>query len=217
MKNIFITLVFLFTAIVTSSSSDWTFEINPKNIKMFSADKLQRPKWYLDSFKVKNMVNLSFFNSKTYIGPYKDDRVVSFNFKRRWSFFTIENGEAFIYDGKSWGQSVNPTFTNGLEPNYVVSGYPVLVRDGQRTKITKSFFSRRRCPRTAIGIHPNGSLILYVTSSATLKELQSYFLSMGCTDAINFDGGSSTFLYLDGKKVYSSNQGRSYPNVLSWE
>ena len=60
-------------------------------------------------------------------------------------------------------------------------------------------------------------MIIYVTTSATLKQVQDYFAGLGCMDAINFDGGSSTFLYLDGKKVYSSNEGRSYPNVLYWE
>jgi exopolysaccharide biosynthesis protein len=104
----------------------------------------------------------------------------------------------------------------GTDVEYIVSGYPILIQDSKKTKVSKSFFSRRRCPRTAIGIHPNGSVIIYVTTASTLKEVQTYLLTLGCTDAINLDGGSSTFLYLEGKKVYSSNQGRSYPNVLSW-
>jgi len=194
---------------------DWTFELNPSDIQMYSSSKLQRPKYYIDSVGAKNMVNLSFFTSKTYVGIYKDKIRSTYSSKKQWPFFFIKNGEAFIYDGKSLGQEFNLKLT-GTDVEYIVSGYPILLQGGKKTKINKSFFSRRKCPRTAIGIHPNGSVFVYVTTSATLKDVQSYFMSIGCTDAINLDGGSSTFLYLEGKKVYSSNQGRSYPNVLSW-
>jgi exopolysaccharide biosynthesis protein len=162
------------------------------------------------------MVNLSFFTSRTFVGPYKDQSISVYKSSKTWPFFFIKNGEAYIYDGKSWGQEMNLKLT-GTDVEYLVSGYPILLQNGKKTKVKRSFFSRRRCPRTAIGIHPNGSVILYVTTRATLREVQEYFSTIGCTDAINLDGGSSTFLYLDGKKVFSSNQGRSYPNVLYWE
>jgi exopolysaccharide biosynthesis protein len=162
------------------------------------------------------MVNLSFFTSKTFIPPYKDSEVANLTNPKKWPFLTIEkDGFPFIYDGK---ELTNLEFRIiNDETKFVAAGVPLLIRDGKKTKISKSFFSRRRCPRTAVGIHPNGSLVLYVSTSATLKEVQSYFISLGCTDALNFDGGSSTFLYLDGKKIFSSNQGRSYPNVLYWD
>jgi len=215
MKNLFVALLLVMTTVIIHGK-EWSFELNPKQIKMCSSNKLQRPSYFLDSCKTKNMVNLSFFNSRTYIGPYKDRRVSSYDSPKNWPFFVIEKGEAHIYDGKSWGQTFNLKMI-GVTTDYMVSGYPVLLQDGKKTKVRKSFFSRRKCPRTAIGIHPNGSVILYVTTRATIRDLQEYFTSIGCTDAINFDGGSSTFLYLDGKKVYSSNEGRSYPNVLYWE
>ena len=183
---------------------------------MCSSNKLQRPSYFIDSCKVKNMINLSFFTSRTFIGVYKDQTVSSYNSSKVWPFFVIQNGEAHIYDGKGWGQQMNLKLM-GTDVQYLASGYPILLQDGKKTKVRKSFFSRRRCPRTAIGIHPNGSVILYVTTRATLREVQEYFSTIGCTEAINLDGGSSTFLYIEGKKVYSSNQGRSYPNVLYWE
>jgi hypothetical protein len=215
MRNLILMSLILMTTIMVYGK-EWSFELNPKQIKMCSSNKLQRPSYFIDSCKTKNMVNLSFFNSRTYIGPYKDRRVSSYDSPKNWPFFVIEKGEAYIYDGKSWGQTFNLKMI-GLTTDYMVSGYPVLLQDGKKTKVKKSFFSRRKCPRTAIGIHPNGSVILYVNTRATLRDLQDYFTSIGCTDAINFDGGSSTFLYLNGKKVYSSNEGRSYPNVLYWE
>ena len=209
-------VLILSSVTIFANQTEWVFEVNPRNVKMFSSDKLERPLWFLETYKSSNMVNLSFFNHRTYIGPYKDRRVSSYNSPKNWPFLVIEKGEAYIYDAKGWKQNGNPKMI-GVTAEYVAAGFPVLIQDGKKTKISKSFFSRRRCARTAVGIHPNGSLIIYVTKRATLKELQSYLSTMGCTDAINFDGGSSTFLYLDGKKVYSSNEGRSYPNVLYWD
>ena len=183
---------------------------------MCSGQGLQRPNYFLEKCGIKNMVNLSFFTSKTFIPPYKDLETINLKNPKKWPFLTIENdGFPFIYNGKE---------LNGMnfdivrkETKFVASGYPILMRDGKKAKIRNSYFSRRRCARTAVGIHPNGSMIVYVNTAATLKQVQDYFVQLGCTDAINFDGGSSTFLYLDGKKVYSSNEGRSYPNVLYWD
>ena len=214
MRQLILTVTILLSTTVMYGK-EWMFEINPSDLRMYSSSILQRPKYYVDSLGVKNMVNLSFFTSKTYVGIYKDKVRSTYSSKKQWPFFVIKNGEAFIYDGKSWGQEFNLKLT-GTDVEYIVSGYPILIQDSKKTKVSKSFFSRRRCPRTAIGIHPNGSVIIYVTTASTLKEVQTYLLTLGCTDAINLDGGSSTFLYLEGKKVYSSNQGRSYPNVLSW-
>lgn len=213
MKKVLVIVLFLLTT--TVHSKDWTFEINPFNIKMCSSNGLQKPSYFIDTCNVTNMVNLSFFNSHTFIPPYKDNRVCVLSNRKNWPFLVIKDGVPTIYDGKSWGQS-NANFL-GINSNFVVSGFPILLHQGKKTKISRSFFSRRNCPRTIIGIHQNGSIILYVTSKSTLRQAQNYLFSIGCTDALNLDGGSSTFLYLNGKKQFSSNKGKSYPNVLYWE
>ena len=213
MNIIIVAILFLSTTIL--HSREWVFEISPKQLKMCSGNGLQRPNYFVEKCGIKNMVNLSFFTAKTFIPPYKDLETSNLKNPKKWPFLTIEgDGFPFIYDGKELKNAQFDIVRN--ETKFIASGYPILMRDGKRTKIRKSFFSRRRCARTAVGIHPNGSMIIYVTSAATLKQVQDYFVSLGCTDAINFDGGSSTFLYLDGKKVYSSNEGKSYPNVLYW-
>jgi exopolysaccharide biosynthesis protein len=195
---------------------EWTFEISPQQLKMCSVKGLHRPQYFIEKCGVKNMVNLSFFTATTFIPPYKDLETSNLKNPKKWPFLTIENdGFPFIYDGKELNNDNFNIVRN--ETKFIASGYPILIREGYSVKIKKSFFSRRRCARTAVGIHSNGSMIIYVTTAATLKQVQQYLISLGCIDAINFDGGSSTFLYLNGKKVYSSNEGRSYPNVLYWE
>lgn len=214
MTKLFVIILCLYAT--TISAKEWVIEVSPRQLKMCSGKGLQRPNYFLEKCGIKNMVNLSFFTSKTFIPPYKDLESINLKNPKKWPFLTIENdGFPFIYNGKE---------LNGMnfdivrkETKFVASGYPILMRDGKKTKIRNSYFSRRRCARTAVGIHPNGSMIVYVNTAATLKQVQDYFVQLGCTDAINFDGGSSTFLYLDGKKVYSSNEGRSYPNVLYWD
>lgn len=214
MKKLLIIILCLSTTIL--SAKEWTFEISPRELKMCSVSGLHRPQHFVEKCGIKNMVNLSFFTAKTFVPPYKDLETSNLKNPKKWPFLTIENdGFPFIYDGKELTNSQFDIVRN--ETKFLASGFPILIREGRRIKISKSYFSRRRCPRTAVGIHPNGSMIVYVTTGATLKEVQDYFTSLGCLDAINFDGGSSTFLYIGGKKVYSSNEGRSYPNVLYWE
>jgi len=214
MKRI-IFLSFIILSTLVSSAREWTFEISPRQLKMCSGPGLQRPKYFLEKCGIKNMVNLSFFTTKTFIPPYKDLQVTNMRNPKKWPFLTIEgDGFPFIYEGRELN---NDNFEIvRKETKFIASGYPILIREGERKRIGKSFFARRKCPRTAVGIHPNGSMIIYVSDGATLKNVQEYLLSLGCIDAINFDGGGSTFLYINGNKVFSSNQGRSYPNVLYW-
>lgn len=215
MKNIII-LSLLVVGTIVSSSREWTYEISPRQLKMCSGVGLQRPKYFIERCGIKNMVNLSFFTTKTFIPPYKDLQTTNLKNPKKWPFLTIEgDGFAFIYEGRELDNDNFNIVRN--ETKFIASGYPILIRDGIRKKIRNSFFSRRKCARTAVGIHPNGSIIIYVSDRATLKDVQEYLLTLGCIDAINFDGGSSTFLYIDGKKVYSSNEGKSYPNVLYWD
>lgn len=214
MKKLLIVMLCLYTTVL--SAKEWVFEISPNQLKMCSVSGLHRPKYFVEKCGIKNMVNLSFFTAKTFIPPYKDLETTNLKNPKKWPFLTIENdGFPFIYDGNELNEKNFDIVRK--ETKFIASGYPILIREFKKTRISKSYFSRRRCPRTAVGIHPNGSMIIYVTTSATLKQVQDYFVGLGCMDAINFDGGSSTFLYLDGKKVYSSNEGRSYPNVLYWE
>ena len=206
----------MFVTAVSLFGKEWTIEISPQQLKMCSVKGLHRPQYFIEKCGVKNMINLSFFTASTFIPPYKDLETTNLKNPKKWPFLTIENdGFPFIYEGKELDNANFDIVLN--ETKFIASGYPILIREGERTKIKKSFFTRRKCPRTAIGIHPNGSIIIYVTTSATIKQVQDYFVTLGCMDAINFDGGSSTFLYLNGEKVYSSNQGRSYPNVLYWD
>lgn len=63
-----------------------------------------------------------------------------------------------------------------------------------------------RAPRSAVGIKPDGSVLLVVVDGradpthslgATLRELAQLMLNLGCRDAMNLDGGGSSVMYVN--------------------
>ncbi len=69
---------------------------------------------------------------------------------------------------------------------------------------TDSINSRRPAARTAFGITPDGYAMFLTVSGVgqepestgiTLEQLSSIMKNLGCSDAVNFDGGASTTMY----------------------
>ena len=62
--------------------------------------------------------------------------------------------------------------------------------------------------RTAVGSTADGRIVLFVcdgriesSRGATLTELAAIMKGLGCTDAVNFDGGGSTGMVINGKHL----------------
>ena len=55
--------------------------------------------------------------------------------------------------------------------------------------------------RVCIGVRYDGSLVI-LTAYASLPELSSIMVAMGCESAVNLDGGGSTNLYVNGRWLY---------------
>ncbi len=110
-----------------------------------------------------------------------------------------------------------------------ISGGPRIVRDGaisveyQQERFVQSFASARH-PRTGVGIR-NGSLLLVTvdgrqpgySEGMTLYEFARLFIELGCTDAMNLDGGGSTTMVVRDQVVNSPSGGsqRAVVNALS--
>jgi exopolysaccharide biosynthesis protein len=98
----------------------------------------------------------------------------------------------------------NASWENNLkDENIMVSG-PLLILDNVAEKLDSISFNKTRHPRTALGIKPNGNVILLTvdgrqenSSGMSLFELTKIMKWMGCTSAINLDGGGSTTLYVN--------------------
>ena len=105
----------------------------------------------------------------------------------------------------------------------VIGGGPVLLRDSkiaidaESEGFPASFFAKRH-PRTAIGRTVAGDIWLVaidgrqeISAGATLDETARIMLRLGCSDAMNLDGGGSTCLYLQGITVNRPSDGVERP------
>lgn len=89
----------------------------------------------------------------------------------------------------------------------LVSG-PLLIHKGELTSPQRIPFNLNRHPRTAIGINGKGHFLLVTVdgrhaeaAGMNMWELQALMQSLGCTDALNLDGGGSTTMYIRGKGI----------------
>ena len=103
--------------------------------------------------------------------------------------------------------STSVALPNGstITPSEVVSGYPVILRDGVTTNpvdILKHLDGLH--PRTAVGNDASGRYLTIlivdgrseVSEGCTSKVLADIMQYVGCDDAINLDGGGSSELYV---------------------
>lgn len=102
----------------------------------------------------------------------------------------------------------------------VVSGGPLLVERGranvrvQEEKIAPDI-AKGRAPRTAVGVKKDGTVLLLVvdgrnnnSAGLTLQELATYMLRLGARDAVNFDGGGSSVMAINGQVVNKPSDGK---------
>ena len=78
--------------------------------------------------------------------------------------------------------------------------------------------ARGRAPRTALGIKKDGTLLMVVvdgrsnnSAGLTLAELATYMLRLGAREAVNFDGGGSSVMAINGLVVNKPSDGKERP------
>ena len=131
-----------------------------------------------------------------------------------------------------------------MDVEQAVGGGPFLVRDGlisvdgEAENFPSASFINKRHPRTAAGVDASGKLLLVTVDGraewscgVSLPELAAIMKRLGAVNAINFDGGGSTTMFLgdgivnapsdgepravaDGLFVYSDDINGSQGNVV---
>lgn len=104
---------------------------------------------------------------------------------------------------KKWDGS--DIWENSLsDKNVMVSG-PLLILNDKTEQLDSISFNKARHPRSAIGIRPDGSVLLLTvdgrqsqSAGMSLFELAKIMRWLGCSSAINLDGGGSTALWAKG-------------------
>jgi len=96
-----------------------------------------------------------------------------------------------------------------------LGGGPMLLRNGQPLAFNGA---QSRHPRTAIGWNDKYLFLVEVDGrqrtlsvGMTFPELASYLLKLGCTDALNLDGGASSTIWVHGQVMNSPCAGRERP------
>lgn len=115
-------------------------------------------------------------------------------------------------------ENLGEEWTNDL---HIVGVGPRLVRDGEiRNTALEEEFPRDirvgRNPRAGFGITREGNFIFAVVDGrqpkhsigASLEEFAQMFLDVGAIDAMNFDGGASAELVINGEIINSPSAGR---------
>ena len=109
-----------------------------------------------------------------------------------------------------------PRIPHGTSPLMIIGGWPRILRDGENVAYesatmegTLSRNAEARHPRTAVGFSRDSSTLFLLTvdgrsensGGMTLVELASVMRELGAWQAMNFDGGGSTTMVVDGKVV----------------
>jgi hypothetical protein len=109
-----------------------------------------------------------------------------------------------------------PRITRGATPTMIIGGWPRVLRDGDNvadeSATAEGTLSRNaevRHPRTAVGFSRDSSTLFVLTvdgrsensGGMTLVELANVMRELGAWQAMNFDGGGSTTMVIDGKVV----------------
>jgi hypothetical protein len=109
-----------------------------------------------------------------------------------------------------------PRSPRGAAPIMIIGGWPRILRDGENVagesatvEGTLSRNAEARHPRTAVGFARDSSTLFLLTvdgrsensGGMTLVELASVLRELGAWQAMNFDGGGSTTMVVEGKVV----------------
>lgn len=201
MRMIAALLLSFFISTASLLSAEWIRVIDPSCVEIVSNSKgkvVEIETWKLRGYH--NFVNLSFWGSSGPVGFLRINSTDYGKFKKHWPVLVLSP-----YVGER----------TSIEPITGFSGSNVLVKNGRAVKQNKSFFSRRRCPRTGIGVRPDGMLVVIVTTSSNLRDFAEKFVANGVNYAINVDGGSSTMFIENGVSLWNSKRS-AVPVILAW-
>jgi exopolysaccharide biosynthesis protein len=99
-----------------------------------------------------------------------------------------------------------------------IGGGPALVRDGK--PMHWNGFLHMRHPRTALGWNKDNIFLVEVDGrqsnislGMTFPELADYLIKIGCSEAMNLDGGGSATLWALGSVRNSPSEGEERPSA----
>lgn len=156
-------------------------------------------------------VNGSFFNTKTggsVVFLQHDGRVVTPSgdapraYRDNAGFAIDHSGDLSIIKKPESGWTLMSQYST------ILSSGPLLLFEGDTVAQVRQKFNTNRHPRTAVGITGDNRLIAVVADGRsaqaygmTIAELAAVMKALGCTVAMNLDGGGSSTAWVRGAGV----------------
>lgn len=152
------------------------------------------------------------------------------SYRTVWTYQTSA-GENYCYPAPADNDITRPplpvpsaTFPAGaklLEAETAIGGISVLLRDGEvkNTYVQEMLdvAAAENHPRSAIGISANKRMVLFVcegrnktagVAGMTTADVAEVMKSLGCTEALNLDGGGSSCMLVNGKETIKCSDGK---------
>lgn len=181
-----------FVHVETYPLSDYTFGIHRASLSPSAAPLGKVRAWadavYAQNKDLEGVINASPFDGTNPIGTVIEDGKVVANAGNGWGFGIDKNGNVHF-------DRIFKDLDN-IDWQDMISAHPVLIYRGAPQNIDTSVtLFKDRQPRSAVALR--GEEILFVTVDGlqtgrpgmTLVELRDYLKNIGCTEAINLDGG----------------------------
>lgn len=152
--------------------------------------------------------------------------------KAAWTYFSNADGKTYVYPQpaqNSWSANplkaptaTDPEGAEILDAKWAVGGGPVLLKNGEIVNSYEAelFLSDVGCdrnnPRTAVGVTADGKMVFFVcegremtegVKGLTTAEVAAILKDLGCTEAINLDGGGSSCMLVCGKETIKPSDG----------
>ncbi len=209
------------------------FEIVLKPYRHSEKDKKDKEELFLDKYNLTNddvltnstlnLVVADIFDSRNN-GEIAENSFVLCVPKINYSHYVsnLKIGDEIILT-----TSVSDHFSNCES---IFGAGSIILKDGEFVEQNKDSINNARHPRTAAGIKEDGTVIFLTVDGRripqsygfTIPELSDYMKSLGCVDAVNFDGGGSTTFYASDigeltahrKNIPSGNAERSVANGM---
>lgn len=127
----------------------------------------------------------------------------------RAGFTPYRENAALSIDGEKIGIHKKPSGGwNTLSSSTVLAGGPLLVFEGEEVSQVNQAFNTNRHPRTAVGVTSSGKVIVAVIDGRSSQshglstiDLAALMHALGCTDAMNLDGGGSSTAWITNEGV----------------
>lgn len=172
----------------------------------YEEDSLKLTSQFAQENKALAAVNAGFFDVKnggsvTYLKV--NNRIISRTRNKKnettEGAFVINSHDKIIIESTKEEQF----YDSNIDYTSVLVTGPLLLLNGEKQILENNAFSNNRHPRTCACLQKSGRL-LFVTvdgraeqaQGMSLPELQDFLILLKCNNAINFDGGGSTTMWL---------------------